>query len=65
MKISLITVCKNSEGNITNCIESVLSQSHKNLEYILVDGGSTDGTVDIIKKYYSRISKWISEEGNE
>ena len=62
MKISLITVCKNSEGNITNCIESVLSQTYKNREYILVDGGSTDGTVEKIKKCDSRISKWISEE---
>jgi len=62
MKISLITVCKNPGKILESCIESVLSQSYKNLEYILVDGGSTDGTVDIIKKYYSRISKWISEE---
>ena len=62
MKISIITVTKNDRDNIENCIESVLSQGHKNIEYILIDGASTDGTVNIIKQYIGRISKWISEE---
>jgi len=55
-------VTKNDRDNIENCIESVLSQGHKNIEYILIDGASTDGTVNIIKQYIGRISKWISEE---
>jgi len=62
MKISIITVTKNDRDNIENCIDSVLSQGYKDLEYIVIDGDSTDGTVDIIKQYNSRISKWISEE---
>lgn len=61
MKISIITVSFNSAQYIEDCIKSVLSQSYKNIEYIIIDGGSTDGTVDIIKKYESKISKWISE----
>ena len=64
MKISIITVTKNDRDNIENCIESVLSQGYKNLEYILIDGASTDGTVNIIKQYNGRISKWISEKDN-
>jgi len=62
MKISIITVTKNDRDNIQYCIDSVLSQGYKDLEYIVIDGDSTDGTVDIIKQYNSRISKWISEE---
>ncbi len=61
MKISIITVVKNNKLDINDCINSVLRQTHSNVEYIIIDGGSTDGTVDIIKKYESRIAKWISE----
>ena len=59
--VSVITVCYNSAATIEKTIKSVVSQSYGNIEYIIVDGGSTDGTVDIIKKYESSISKWISE----
>ena len=51
MKISLITACYNSEATIGTAIESVLSQKGVDIEYIVVDGGSKDGTVEIIKEY--------------
>ena len=53
MKISLITACYNSEATIRTAIESVLSQKGVDIEYIIVDGGSKDGTVDIIKALLS------------
>ena len=61
MKITIITVCYNSEHTIEKAILSVINQNYKELEYIIVDGGSTDGTVNIIKKYENYIYKWISE----
>ena len=68
MKISLITACYKSAGTLRTAIESVLSQRGVDVEYIVVDGGSTDGTVDIIKEYSTRSTrstwltfKWISE----
>ena len=50
-KISIITVVKNDVQNIEKTIKSLLSQSYKNFEHIIVDGKSTDGTLSIIKKY--------------
>ena len=66
MQITLITACYNSAGTIRTAIESVLSQKGVDLEYIVVDGGSKDGTVDIIKEYSTRSTsstwfKYISE----
>lgn len=67
MKISIITVCFNSDQTIEDTINSVLYQSYKNYEYIIVDGKSTDNTVNIIKKYeplFNGKLKWISEKDN-
>ena len=61
MKVSIITVCFNSNKTIKDTIESVMSQKYDNIEYIIVDGGSTDGTLEILTKYQTRISKYISE----
>ena len=55
MKITLITACYNSAGTIRTAIESVLSQKGVDVEYIVVDGGSSDGTVDVIKEYAAKI----------
>lgn len=60
-KISIITVVFNSEKLIEQTILNVIGQSYKNIEYIIIDGGSKDKTLEIIKKYNSQIAKWISE----
>ena len=54
MKISIITVTRNNKATIAATIESVISQSYQNIEYIIIDGASDDGSLDIIKDYTSR-----------
>ncbi|MDP3928045.1 MAG: glycosyltransferase family 2 protein [Bacteroidota bacterium] len=61
MKVSVITAVFSNQAFVKDAIESVLSQQHVNIEYIVVDGGSKDGTVEIVKSYGSRIDKFISE----
>ncbi|WP_430447031.1 MAG: glycosyltransferase family 2 protein [Pseudomonas piscis] len=61
MKISIITVCFNSATTIKDTIESVLSQDYADIEYVVVDGGSTDGTQAIVESYGQRVSKFVSE----
>lgn len=64
MKISIITVVWNNDKTIKKAIESVLNQSYKEIEYIIVDGQSSDKTVNIINSYGEKISKFISEPDN-
>lgn len=59
--ISIITVSYNAIDTIEETICSVINQTYPNIEYIIIDGGSTDGTVDIIKKYQNNIAYWVSE----
>ncbi|MBU0485004.1 MAG: glycosyltransferase [Proteobacteria bacterium] len=60
LKISIITISYNSAQYIEQTIQSVVSQTCQDKEYIVVDGGSTDGTIEIIKKYEGKIDKWVS-----
>jgi len=62
MKASIITVSYNSASTIEHTINSVINQDYPNIEYIIIDGKSTDGTLDAIKKYENKISKVISEK---
>ena len=62
--ISIITVVFNGAKHLEETILSILNQSYPNIEYIIIDGGSTDGTLDIIKKYENYIDYWISEPDN-
>ncbi len=59
--VTIITVVYNNENTLERCIKSVLNQTYDNIEYIVIDGGSTDGTLDIIKKYENSIDYYISE----
>ena len=58
---SIITITYNAVQWVEQTILNVLGQSYPNIEYIIIDGGSTDGTVDIIKRYESGITYWVSE----
>ncbi len=62
MKISIITSVFNNKEQIANAIDSVLSQTYKNIEYIVIDGASTDGTIDVIKSYGDKIDIFVSEK---
>uniref|UniRef100_A0AB33JF59 Glycosyltransferase family 2 protein n=1 Tax=Prevotella sp. GTC17262 TaxID=3236797 RepID=A0AB33JF59_9BACT len=67
MKISIITATFNSERTLSDTIESVLKQTYSDIEYLIIDGGSTDSTVDIIKHYRASFQgklRWISEKDN-
>ena len=61
IKVSIITVCYNSERTIESTVKSVLDQKYPHIEYIVVDGESNDGTLEILNKFSNRISKMVSE----
>ncbi len=61
MKISIITSCYNREATIRDAIESVLAQNYSDVEYIIVDGASTDNSLNIINEYKGRVAKVVSE----
>lgn len=63
-KISVITVVYNAAALLESTIKSVLAQTYSNIEYILIDGGSIDGTMEIIKKYHKQIALTLSEKDN-
>ncbi len=60
-KVTIITVVYNGVNEIEKTILSIITQIYKDIEYIIIDGGSSDGTIDIIKKYQDRITYWVSE----
>jgi glycosyltransferase involved in cell wall biosynthesis len=62
--VSIITIVYNAKKTLEQTILSVINQSYKNIEYIIIDGGSTDGSIDIIKQYENKITYWVSEKDN-
>ena len=61
MKFTVITITYNSAGTLEETIQSVAAQHYGDMEYLIVDGGSTDGTLEIIKRYAHVVSRWVSE----
>jgi glycosyltransferase involved in cell wall biosynthesis len=61
MKLSIITVNYNDAKGLERTIKSVISQSYRDFEFIVIDGGSSDGSQDVIKKYEHYIKFWVSE----
>ena len=63
-KISIITICYNCMDDLRMTVESVISQHYPDKEYIIIDGGSTDGTLDVIRQYEEHITSYVSEPDN-
>ena len=61
-KVSIITITYNSEKTLNDTIDSIISQTYDNIEYIIIDGGSSDKTINIVNSYTNKISKFISEK---
>ncbi len=60
--VSIVTATYNAQSTLARCINSILSQTYPNIEYIIIDGGSTDDTINIIKEYENRLVYWTSEQ---
>ena len=63
-KLSIITINKNNAEGLRKTIESVVSQTFTDFEYIVIDGASSDGSVEVIKKYADRITYWVRQHNN-
>jgi glycosyltransferase involved in cell wall biosynthesis len=61
MKVSIITAVYNNRETVEDCLRSVLGQTYPKIEYLVIDGGSTDGTLRVIETYRSKIDRWVSE----
>lgn len=61
MKLSIVTINFNDHEGLEKTIQSVINQTYKDFEYIVIDGASTDGSVDVIKKYSDQLTHWVSE----
>jgi glycosyltransferase involved in cell wall biosynthesis len=59
--VTIITAVFNGEAVLENCLQSVLSQEYPNIEHIIIDGGSTDGTISLLRQYEDRLALWVSE----
>ncbi|MFB9896873.1 glycosyltransferase family 2 protein [[Hallella] seregens] len=64
MKLSVITINYNNRDGLRKTLESVVAQTYGDFEYIIIDGGSTDGSVEVIKEHEDKVSYWVSEEDN-
>lgn len=64
MRVSIITVCKNAENTIEDTINSVISQTYRDIEHIIIDGCSTDKTVSVVNKYKDKLAVFVSENDN-
>lgn len=61
---SIVTICFNNKTGLEKTIESVVNQTFNNFEFVVIDGGSSDGTVDILNKFSSKFAYWVSEKDN-
>lgn len=62
MKISIITVVRNQRATVEDCLKSVLTQTYANIEHIIIDGASTDGTLEVLQRYQDKVAKIVSEK---
>ena len=62
--VSIITIIFNEKESLKKTINSVINQTYENIEYIIIDGGSTDGTIEVIRYYEKQIDVWVSEPDN-
>jgi glycosyltransferase involved in cell wall biosynthesis len=61
-RLTIVTATYNADAVLARCIESVLAQDYPDIEHVFIDGGSSDGTIDILKQYSAKIASWVSEK---